>query len=683
MKPTNLTKKLLGCFFLSSACLMGHDFFELEPVVVYGRETELIGESASASEGLVSQIDLEYRPLPRTGELLEVVPGLIVTQHSGTGKANQYFLRGFNLDHGTDFATFVDGMPINMVTHAHGQGYSDLNFLIPELIQTVSYSKGSYYAAVGDFSSAGAAFFSTSDQLDTGIARVVVGEFDYYRGLVAESFQLTENAIFLAAFDATFYSGPWDIDEDLNQYKGLLKYAVQDDELRYEITFMGYDSEWNSADQIPERAVNSGLISRLGSLDNTVGGETYRYSISSNAVLDTPDSRTALNLYAIAYKLNLWSNFQYFLNDEDNGDQFEQADDRIVYGGDLTYTLNNKAIFEVPSRHTVGIQTRFDVIDEVGLYNTVARARRSTVREDTVDQFSVGIFYEGEFFITDTFRAILGLRNDYYMFDVNSDLAANSGDEQDYLLSPKASLIYALDEQLELYLSGGFGFHSNDARGTTITIDPVSGGLADGVDPLVRSRGAEIGARFTWNDKLNSSIALWWLELDSELLYVGDAGTTEPSISSERYGVEIANYFRPFKWLTLDLDLAFTESELENGDEIPGALSTVISNGVTAVSEMGLFASIRGRYFGPRYLVEDGSAESGSSLLFNLRTGYNVNEQLRIELDVLNLFDSNDDDITYFYESRISSAEPAGGVADRHFHPVEPRSLRTAITYRF
>ena len=662
---------------------MGHDFFELEPVVVYGRETELIGESASASEGLVSQIDLEYRPLPRTGELLEVVPGLIVTQHSGTGKANQYFLRGFNLDHGTDFATFVDGMPINMVTHAHGQGYSDLNFLIPELIQTVSYSKGSYYAAVGDFSSAGAAFFSTSDQLDTGIARVVVGEFDYYRGLVAESFQLTENAIFLAAFDATFYSGPWDIDEDLNQYKGLLKYAVQDDELRYEITFMGYDSEWNSADQIPERAVNSGLISRLGSLDNTVGGETYRYSISSNAVLDTPDSRTALNLYAIAYKLNLWSNFQYFLNDEDNGDQFEQADDRIVYGGDLTYTLNNEAIFEVPSRHTVGIQTRFDVIDEVGLYNTVARARRSTVREDTVDQFSVGIFYEGEFFITDTFRAILGLRNDYYMFDVNSDLAANSGDEQDYLLSPKASLIYALDEQLELYLSGGFGFHSNDARGTTITIDPVSGGSADGVDPLVRSRGAEIGARFTWNDKLNSSIALWWLELDSELLYVGDAGTTEPSISSERYGVEIANYFRPFKWLTLDLDLAFTESELENGDEIPGALSTVISNGVTAVSEMGLFASIRGRYFGPRYLVEDGSAESGSSLLFNLRTGYNVNEQLRIELDVLNLFDSNDDDITYFYESRISSAEPAGGVADRHFHPVEPRSLRTAITYRF
>ena len=663
---------------------MAHDFFELEPVVVYGRETDLIGESISASEGLVSQVDLEYRPLLRTGELLEVVPGLIVTQHSGTGKANQYFLRGFNLDHGTDFATFVDGMPINMVTHAHGQGYSDLNFLIPELIGTVSYSKGSYYAAVGDFSSAGAAFFNTTDQLDTGIARFAAGEFDYYRGLVAESFQLTENTSFMAAFDATSYSGPWDIDEDLNQYKALLKYSVQTEDLRYEITFMGYDSEWNSADQIPERAVDSGLISRLGSLDKTVGGDTYRYSLSSRIVADTPDSRTALDLYTILYNLNLWSNFTYFLNDPVNGDQFEQADDRIIYGGSLVHTLNHATLFKIPTRQTIGVQTRFDVIDEVGLYNTIARERRNAVREDEVDQLSVGLFYEGEFFITEAFRAILGLRNDYYLFDVESDLAANSGDEKDYLLSPKASLIYTLNEQLEFYLSGGFGFHSNDARGATITVDPVSGDQVDRVDPLVQSTGAEIGARFTWNDELNSSLALWWLELDSELLYVGDAGTTEPSIGSERYGVEIANYFRPFKWLTLDLDLAFTESELENGDEIPGALSTVISSGVTAVSEIGFFVSLRGRYFGPRYLVEDGSAESGSSLLFNLRTGYNVNEKLRIELDVLNLFDSNDDDITYYYESRLSElSEPAGGVADRHFHPIEPRSLRAAVTYRF
>ncbi len=661
---------------------MAHDFFELEPVVVYGRETDLIGDSISASEGLVSQVDLEYRPLLRTGELLEVVPGLIVTQHSGTGKANQYFLRGFNLDHGTDFATFVDGMPINMVTHAHGQGYSDLNFLIPELIGTVSYSKGPYYAAVGDFSSAGAAFFDTTDQLDTGIARFAAGEFDYYRGLVAESFQLTEQANFLAAFDATFYSGPWDIDEDLNQYKALLKYSVRTEDLRYEITFMGYDSEWNSADQIPERAVNSGLISRLGSIDDTVGGDTYRYSISSNIISDTPDSRTALDLYTIFYNLNLWSNFTYFLNDPDGrGDQFEQADDRIIYGGSLEHTLHNKTIFNMATRQTIGVQTRFDVIDEVGLYNTFERSRTSVVREDEVDQFSIGLFYEGEFFVTEAFRAILGLRNDYYMFDVDSDLAANSGDDQDYLFSPKASLIYTLNERLEFYLSGGLGFHSNDARGTTITIDPASGDPADRVDPLVQSTGAEIGVRFTWNDMLNSSFALWWLELDSELLYVGDAGTTEPSIGSERYGIEIANYFRPFKWLTFDLDLAFTESELENGDEIPGALSTVISGGMTAVSEMGLFASIRGRYFGPRYLVEDGSVESGSSLLFNLRTGYNINETFRIELDVLNLFDSNDDDITYFYESQLS--DESTGEFDRHFHPIEPRSLRAAVTYRF
>ena len=681
MKIFKLTIYLTQGLFFCSTSLKAHDFFELEPVVVYGREYNLIGESISASEGHVGQVDLEYRPLLRTGELLEVVPGLIVTQHSGTGKANQYFLRGFNLDHGTDFATFVDGMPINMVTHAHGQGYTDLNFLIPELVQTVSYSKGSYYAAVGDFSAAGAAFFDTMDQLDSGIARFSAGEFDYYRGLIAESFQLTENTSLLAAFDATFYSGPWDIDEDLEQYKGLLKYSMQAEDLRYEITFMGYDSQWNSADQIPERAVRSGLISRLGSMDDTVGGETYRYSISNKIVLDKPDSRTALDLYAIAYDLNLWSNFTYFRDDSVNGDQFEQADNRMIYGGNLVHTLNNVAILDIPTRQTIGAQTRFDVIDEVGLYDTVERVRRNTVREDAVDQFSISLFYEGEFFVTEAFRAILGLRNDYHVFDVDSNLAANSGDEEDYLLSPKTSLIYTMSEQLEVYLSGGLGFHSNDARGTTITIDPDSGGPADRVDPLVRSTGAEVGARFTWNDKLNSSLALWWLELDSELLYVGDAGTTEASIGSERYGVEIANYFRPSEWLTLDLDLAFTESEFENGDEIPGALSTVISSGVTVVSQAGLFASLRGRYFGPRYLTEDGSEKSNSSLLFNLRTGYDVNEQLRIELDVLNLFDSNDDDITYFYESRISASEPVE--ADRHFHPIEPRSLRAAVTYRF
>ena len=660
---------------------MADDFIELEPFVVYGRKSDMIGESISASQGYVGQIDLEYRPLLRTGELLEVIPGLIVTQHSGTGKANQYFLRGFNLDHGTDFATFVDGMPVNMVTHAHGQGYSDINFLIPELVKTVSYSKGSFYAAVGDFSSAGAAFFDTMDHLDSGIARFSVGEYDYYRGLVAESFQLSDNSNFLAAFDATFYDGPWEIDEDLNQYKALLKYSIHAENIRYEVTFMGYDSTWNSADQIPERAVNFGLISRLGSIDETVGGETHRYSISSNVVIDGPGSHTNLNLYAILYNLNLWSNFTYFLDDPINGDQFEQADDRTIYGGSLAHTLNDGSVFNIPTRHTIGIQTRFDVIDTVGLYNTIERTRINTVREDEVDQLSVGLFYEGEFFINEAFRAILGLRNDYYFFDVESDTAANSGDDQDYLLSPKASLIYTMNEQLEFYLSGGLGFHSNDARGTTITIDPESGNPVDRVDPLVRSTGAEVGARFTWNDKLNSSLALWWLELDSELLFVGDAGTTEASIGSERYGIEIANYFRPSQWLTFDLDLAFTESEFENGDEIPGALSTVISSGITAVSEIGLFASIRGRYFGPRYLTEDGSEKSNSSLLFNLRTGYDVNEQLRLELDVLNLFDSNDDDITYFYESQLPGE--LTGVPDRHFHPIEPRSLRAAVTYRF
>ncbi|MEM1223039.1 MAG: TonB-dependent receptor [Verrucomicrobiota bacterium] len=672
-------------FLFSSVIPLSADpVHALAEYVVTSRATNLIGETISASEGAFGQADLEYRPILRTGEVLEVIPGLIATQHSGTGKANQYFLRGFNLDHGTDFATFIDGMPVNMVTHAHGQGYTDINFLIPELIEVVNYTKGPYRAALGDFASAGSAQIETFDWLDRGIALFAIGEDSYVRGVLADGFQLGSGETLLLGAEAQYYDGPWDIGENLNQFKGLAKYQKQLENGLWTTAFHGYESSWDSADQIPLRAVQGGLITDLGSLDDDVGGESSRYSLSTEYWLQGEDTSTSINAYLIYYDLNLWSNFTYFLEDPVNGDEFEQAEDRLIYGANIAHTIDHGHLFGKHMRQTFGAQVRYDVIDDVGLYQTADRERLDTVREDDVRELGLGLFYENEIELADRLRSIFGLRGDYYYFDVDSDLDVNSGKEDDFILSPKLSLIYTLNNQLELYASAGLGFHSNDARGTTITVDPTDPTLtapAESVDPLVRSTGAEVGFRFFWNDQLNSSVSLWWLELDSELLYVGDAGATEASIGSERYGLEIANYYRPFEWLTIDLDVSFTEAELENGDEIPGALETVANGGFTARHESGLFTTFRGRYFGPRPLTEDGSVESDSSLVFNFRVGYDFSENLRVAFDVLNLFDSDDDDITYFYESRL--ANEVAGVEDIHFHPIEPRTLRASVTYRF
>ncbi len=669
--------------FASIAC--AHDVYDLDAFKVEGRGTPLIGEAVSASQGYVGQIDLEARPMLRSGEILETIPGLIVTQHSGTGKANQYFLRGFNLDHGTDFLTTVDGMPVNMVTHGHGQGYSDINFVIPELVDLIGYFKGSYYAAVGDFASAGSASITTVDTLDSGLAKLSLGEDQYFRALVADSQGFGQGNL-LAALERQTNDGPWDLDEDLDKTNGVLKFSRQSGDDSFAVTLMGYDASWNSADQIPERAVEQGLISPFGSLDQSVGGKSSRYSISTDWSQSSGDVTTKANAYAIAYDMNLWSNFTYFLDDPVNGDQFEQADRRMIYGLSASRSYYRQSFFGRDARHTFGAQLRFDDIEEVGLYKTVDRRRISTVREDAIDELAASVFYETLVSWSGNLKTTLGLRADYYDFDVSSGLTANSGAVDDTIISPKFNAIYTTDNDVEYYFSAGYGFHSNDARGTTIRVDPNDGTTpVSPVDPLVRSQGAETGVRVSWRDNLNTSIAIWGLRLDSELLYVGDAGNTEASRPSERSGIEIANHFAPNDWLSFDLDLALTDASFRDEDpsgrEIPGAIDKVASAGVSINPSNGWFGALRWRYFGGRPLIEDGSVESNSFSAFNGRIGYKQ-ERWMVSLDLLNALDSRDHDITYFYASRLPG-ESGEGVEDRHFHVIEPRSLRLNLSWRF
>jgi len=652
-----------------------------EQIIVTGRRLNLVGEAISASEGVIGRQEIDARPLLRAGDLLEFVPGLVATQHSGSGKANQYFLRGFNLDHGTDFATFVDGMPVNMRTHGHGQGWTDLNFLIPESVEQIRYRKGTYYADVGDFSSAGSARFELADTLPRGVAEITVGSFGYRRGVIVDSVKIGGGDLLFGG-ELQAFDGPWkDIDENVKKKVGLLKYSGPVGSGRGHVTLMAYDNKWNSPDQIPERAVEQGLISRFGSIDTTVGGKSSRYSLSTGWTGTAFGGRLNVEAYAIDSKLDLFSNFTYLLDDPVNGDQFRQVDERRIFGFELSqqWTLGR-------SRWRVGADGRYDDIGRVGLFRTNQRQPVSTVREDAVEETSIGLFASNEFTFSDKLRTYVGLRYDRFNFKVDAkSLPENSGKANDDKLSVKGSVIFKPITPLELYLSYGQGFHSNDARGTTIRIDPVSGDPADTVDPLVASDGGEIGTRLFLSDKVQATLALWTLRLDSELLFVGDAGNTEASRPSKRDGAELGVYYVANRNLSGELELSYTRSRFRDrdpaGDQIPGSIPLVISGGVTANTDNGWLATARVRYFGKYPLIEDNSVKSDGSLLVNLRGGREWG-RFGVFVDLFNLLDSKDHDVDYFYASRLRG-EPAEGVEDIHYHVFQPRSVRASLRYSF
>ena len=654
----------------------------LDRVQVFGRRQNLVGEAISASEGTVGVTEFSARPLLRSGDLLEFVPGAVATQHSGSGKANQYFLRGFNLDHGTDFATFVDSMPVNMRTHGHGQGYTDLNFLIPEAVDELAYRKGVYYADVGDFSSAGSARFRIADRLDRGHAELTVGGDGYLRGGVVDSVDMASGGSFLYGAELLRNDGPWtDIDEDVRKFNGLLKYSADIAGGRGSLTLMGYDNRWNAADQIPRRAVEQELIDKLGSLDTTVGGTSSRYSLSADWHGAAWGGELSASAYAIDYDLSLYSNFTYFLDDPDNGDEFRQVDQRRIYGFALSQQWTSGR-----SRWRVGAEGRFDDIERVGLFRTRVRQPLSTVRDDAVEEGSLGVFAAHEFHFNDAWRSYVGIRHDRYDFDVDSrSLPVNSGKADDSATSLKAGLAWKPSQAMEFYLSAGQGFHSNDARGTTIVLDPVSREPAERVDPLVDSEGYELGSRLYFSDRVHATAALWRLDLDSELLFVGDAGTTEGSRPSRREGIELGVYWFGNGIFSGDLEASYTKARFSDSDpvghKIPGSIPLVVSAGVTARLDSGWFSTLRIRHFGAYPLIEDNSVKSDGSTLVNLRAGREW-DRFGVYLDVFNLLDSNDHDIDYFYASRLPG-EPEEGVEDIHYHPLEPRNVRVSFRWRF
>jgi hypothetical protein len=453
---------------------------------------------------------------------------------------------------------------------------------------------------------------------------------------------------------------------------------------RFALLAMAYRNRWNSNDQIAERAIDEGIVPRFGQIDSTGGGSSQRYSLSGSWRHVGARSVQHVDGFVVRSDLTLFSNFTYFLDDPVRGDQFSQTDGRTIVGGNATHAQQARAFGATHDVRT-GVQTRVDLIDALGLYRTERQARLSTVREDRVRQLGSGAFVEATSHWRPWLRSVLGVRGDAYTFDVRSDRTENSGRRAASIVSPKASLVVAPSRTSELYLSGGFGFHSNDARGTTITVDPVSGEATQRVDPLVRSRGAELGLRATPVASVRSTISLWSLDLDSELRFVGDAGTTEPSAASRRSGITLANFYRPTTSLALDADVSFARARFRDvpasESRIPGALERVIAGGVawTPAGE-GPYGALRLRHFGSYPLIEDGAVRARTSTLLNADVGYRIASGARLQVTVLNLLNSRAADIEYFYTSRLQG-EPAGGVSGVHAHPVEPRQLRLALEW--
>ena len=707
-------------------------------VNVQGREDDLVGLAQSATQGTVGAKQIADRPILRSGEVLETVPGLIITQHAGGGKANQYFLRGFNLDHGTDFAVFLDDMPLNLPSHAHGEGYSDMNAVIPEFVQRVNFEKGPYYGDVGNFGSAGSAHLEFFKSLPENFFQVEGGMYGYARGVFGVSKEIGEGNLLFGG-EAYYDNGPWTHPDGFAKFNGLLTYSRGDDANGFSITARGYHGKWRSSDQIPVTA--SPLVGFFGSLNPTDGGNSQRYSLQAEWHRERAQSKTKITLYGFYYDLDLFSDFTYYLDDPIKGDQFEQQDRRWVVGLDAHHTIAAHW-FGRNVENTFGLQVRNDWINN-GLYRAQNRVRTNkndinACNDDPiaacdsnpnlvavlpaatdVNRFTdtmVGFYVENKIQWAEKLRSVLALRGDEAIYNVSnltpsyvaSELpdapvvnfaAANSGTATKFLPEPKLSLIFGPWAKTEFYVQGGFSFHSNDARGATQTVQPISPDnpfpmASSRIPALVPTKGAEVGVRTMAASHLQSTVSLWYLRSASELQQSGDTGGTVASASpSNRYGLEWANYYTPWEYWAFDFDMAasrafFTDIDPDDaapnspgGKRVPEAVGLVISSGVTMHDYKRFSASLRLRYFGPRDLTSDEIYRSKATALLNAEVRYRITRNWSFAVEALNLLNRKDHDIDYAYTSRITPT--ADAAFTDVYHPVEPFQLRFGLRHTF
>ncbi|NUQ79378.1 MAG: TonB-dependent receptor [Polyangiaceae bacterium] len=632
----------------------------------------------AASAVTVSGGELKMRPRLRPADIIEAVPGLFAVQHAGGGKANQYFLRGFDIDHGTDVALFVDGVPVNMPSHGHGQGYADLHFLIPELVSSLDAHKGSYDARFGDFATAGALNLKTADHFDESQASLTAGQYGILRGLVISSLEIGEAWRVVLAGEAYAQDGPFVVSEDLRRFNGFAR-ATYDfsGASKVSLTAMSYSGKWRASGQIPLREVEGGRLDRFGSLDENEGGSTQRHALS--IALDARDENASLKatLYAIRYVFRLYSNFTFFLNDPVFGDMIEQTDDRGVFGGDLRMSYHHH-LGPLRLETTVGIQARTDSIEN-GLFHDFGRERLSTTVMASVAQTGIGVFAEEEATLGRWLKFTAGARIDRADVAVEDKLdnpseigSSGTGSQGSTLISPKAALVLSPLSELDLFLDFGRGFHSNDARGAA-----RSEGRARLLTPAT---AYEIGARVRPVKPLTISLSAFRLDLDSEQVYVGDEGTTEPSDPTTRIGAELGARLYFGRWLFADADLALTRAEYQTGGEgnaVALAPTRTLTAGVGFRAPFGTFGSIRVRSLADRPATEDESITAEGFTVVDAQVGHRLGP-VELSIDVQNLFNADWREVQFASETRLKN-EPAP-VEEIHFVPGWPFTIMGRVT---
>lgn len=629
---------------------------EIEELIVFGRAQEQIGTAGAASEGTVGGADLAIRPLLQVAELLEAAPGMVAVQHSGSGKANQYFMRGFNLDHGTDFTNHVDGVPLNFRSHGHGQGYLDVNGLIPETVDRIDFRKGTYRADLGDFSMAGAAFMRTVDRLATRFVSLEGGSYDWRR-IAAGGTQDVAGGTITGMAQYKAYDGPWELEEDLNHKSVWGKYLRDLDFGTLRVSLSGYSGRWKPTEQIPEAAIGSAFCeNEFCTLEPTSKGRTDRWILGAEL---TGGDWDAL-LYAQTYDWEMSSNPTY-------DEQVNQFDERHVFGGRLQreFPLGDRVLA------MAGGEFRYDDIRRVGVDFYENGSFLAPNGDNRIEEASVGAYAELLREVTDRLRLTPGLRADYYSFDVRArnELSAH-GKASDRIVSPKLSVAYALTDALETYANWGHGFHSNDARGTVDAQHLVEG--------LVRGKGHEIGGRFE-TDVFKFSVTFWWLDLDSELSFVGDTNSVEPKGGTKRDGIELIAFWQPADWLALDAvytrtDARFRDPAPEGGQYVDGAIEEASQFGIT-INHGSWDLSSRVRHMGPYALLPDNGERADSVISLNLRVARQF-RRYSVYGEILNVTDEAGKDIVYFYETNVAGLGPQEGRVSR---VKEPRTYRVGV----
>ena len=656
---------------------------EIEAAAIDLKEVKVSSGSDRTTTSVISAIDRDLRPVQTAQDLLKMVPGLFIAQHAGGGKAEQIFIRGFDCDHGTDLYVTVDGMPVNMVSHAHGQGYADLHFVIPETIDHIQVYKGPYTTSFGDFSTAGTVEMDTRDHLDNSEVKMEGGMFNTFRGLAMLDLLGKDKHIFSKRPESLYLAGEFvhtdayfDAKQDFNRSNVFLKYSgFLSDRTHLAVSASTFDANWNASGQVPERAVDEGVISRFGSVDPDEGGNTSRTNVNATLVTRLRNEASWKNeLYYVKYDFNLFSNFTFFLEDPVHGDMINQRDRRDILGYNGSYT-QHAVIGDKPLRWTAGAAVRADQ-SYIQLLHAEERAVIDTVRSGHLDQLNPSAYLDATLDLSKRWAVNLGLRYDIYDFNYTEDRYDSlSGNKVVSRASPKLNLYYQAAENVQLYLRTGMGFHSNDARSVVIS---------GSENNLPAAYGVDLGSTFKLAPHVLVNAALWGLYLESEIVYVGDGGTTEINTPTQRLGADLGIRYQIFDHLFADLDVNYAHGRVldvpTSENRIPLAPEITTIGGLSYKQDKGWNGTLRYRYIGDRPANADNSVVARGYFLVDAGASYRFTK-LEVGVSVENLLNTEWNQAQFDTESRLFNE--AAPVSELHFTPGTPFFLKGVVSYRF